>query len=303
MSTFDAKSLRDKDDNDVNFTPTHYFDGGTKKNIAEEIGKKQDTLTGGSGIKIDANNMISASVGRLHPIGRVNDSTMGETSPYGDWVVDLESPNANAPGGYDRLTVDAATSILDADETFLLLPDDQSTEYFYLQFITRDSSDKVASLYFTRNFVGGTPKTVALSKLNAYQGYIVFDERFVQSQTGYMAEFTLAEESKVQPKFETVEGSVSSSTNKLTLNSDHEGKIVVASDEVKRIGPNNADIKHVVIQWTAGNNAVLDKIYLPSSWKYDSSIAWDNIGQIHLTAGNTVQVEVINNCCTIREFS
>lgn len=37
MSTFDAKSLRDKDDNDVNFTPTHYFDGNTKKNIAEEI--------------------------------------------------------------------------------------------------------------------------------------------------------------------------------------------------------------------------------------------------------------------------
>ena len=39
MSTFDAKSLRDKDDNDVNFTPTHYFDGNTKKNIAEEIAK------------------------------------------------------------------------------------------------------------------------------------------------------------------------------------------------------------------------------------------------------------------------
>ena len=44
MSTFDAKSLRDKDDNDVNFTPTHYFDGNTKKNIAEEIGKKQDKV-------------------------------------------------------------------------------------------------------------------------------------------------------------------------------------------------------------------------------------------------------------------
>ena len=37
MSTFDAKSLRDKDDNDVNFTPTHYFDDNTKKSIAEEI--------------------------------------------------------------------------------------------------------------------------------------------------------------------------------------------------------------------------------------------------------------------------
>lgn len=302
MSTFDAKSLRDKDDNDVNFTPTHYFDGNTKKSIAEEIGKKQDILTAGSGIKIDANNMISASVGRLHPIGRVGDSTIGETSPYGSWVVDLEKPNPNAPGGYDRLTVDAATSILDAAETFLLLPDDQSTEYFYLQFITRDSSDKVASLYFTRNFVGYSPKRVAASSLFAYQGYIVFNQ-FDPYQTGYMAEYTLAEASKVQTKFETVEGYVSSSTNKLTLNSDHEGKIVVASDEVKRIGPNNADIKHVVIQWTAGNNAVLDKIYLPSSWKYDSSIAWDNIGQIHLTAGNTVQVEVINNCCTIREFS
>ena len=47
MSTFDAKSLRDKDDNDVNFTPTHYFDGNTKKNIATEMGKKYEKPSNG----------------------------------------------------------------------------------------------------------------------------------------------------------------------------------------------------------------------------------------------------------------
>lgn len=45
MAEYDAKGLQDKDNNDVNFTPTHYLDGGTKKNIAEEIGKKQNTLS------------------------------------------------------------------------------------------------------------------------------------------------------------------------------------------------------------------------------------------------------------------
>ena len=37
MAEYDAKGLQDKDNNDVNFTPTHYFDGNTKKSIAEEI--------------------------------------------------------------------------------------------------------------------------------------------------------------------------------------------------------------------------------------------------------------------------
>ena len=37
MSSYDAKGLRDQNDNDLNFTPTHYLDNETKKSIAEEL--------------------------------------------------------------------------------------------------------------------------------------------------------------------------------------------------------------------------------------------------------------------------
>ena len=63
MSTFDAKSLRDKDDNDVNFTPTHYFDGNTKKSIAEEIGKKYEKPSNGIP-KSDLSSSVQSSLGK-----------------------------------------------------------------------------------------------------------------------------------------------------------------------------------------------------------------------------------------------
>ena len=50
--------------------------------------------------------------GRFHRLRPVADEVIGETSEHGGWVLDLESPNENAPGGYDRLTPQRLNEIL-----------------------------------------------------------------------------------------------------------------------------------------------------------------------------------------------
>lgn len=50
--------------------------------------------------------------GRIHRLRPIADEVIGETSEHGGWVLDLESPNENAPGGYDRLTPQRLNEIL-----------------------------------------------------------------------------------------------------------------------------------------------------------------------------------------------
>lgn len=46
MAEYDAKGLQDKDNNKLNFTPTHFMDAqGNSKSIEVEFGKKQNTLS------------------------------------------------------------------------------------------------------------------------------------------------------------------------------------------------------------------------------------------------------------------
>ena len=46
MAEYDAKGLQDKDNNKLNFTPTHFMDAqGNSKSIEVEFGKKQSTLS------------------------------------------------------------------------------------------------------------------------------------------------------------------------------------------------------------------------------------------------------------------
>lgn len=46
MAEYDAKGLQDKDDNKLNFTPTHFMDAqGNSKSIEVEFGKKQNALS------------------------------------------------------------------------------------------------------------------------------------------------------------------------------------------------------------------------------------------------------------------
>lgn len=45
MSEFDGKALADKNGDTLRFTPTHFLDGNTVKELATEFGKKQDSLS------------------------------------------------------------------------------------------------------------------------------------------------------------------------------------------------------------------------------------------------------------------
>lgn len=46
MADYDAKGLQDQDDNNLNFTPTHFMDAqGNSKSIEVEFGKKQNTIS------------------------------------------------------------------------------------------------------------------------------------------------------------------------------------------------------------------------------------------------------------------
>lgn len=66
--------------------------------------------------------------GRIHRLRPARDEVIGETSNYDGWVLDLESPNESAPGGYDRLTPQRLKQILDNGE-FLVLETYQSGDY------------------------------------------------------------------------------------------------------------------------------------------------------------------------------
>lgn len=77
MSSYDAKGLRDQNDNDVNFTPTHYFDGGTKKNIAEEIGAVLKTTAACSIFDVGA-----SSPAYLDPSYKLPDNVICNNIPY-----------------------------------------------------------------------------------------------------------------------------------------------------------------------------------------------------------------------------
>lgn len=308
MSTFDAKSLRDKDDNDVNFTPTHYFDGNTKKNIAEEIGKKQDTLTAGSGIKIDANNMISAQAGKLHKISLATDSVIGSTSPHGYWIVDLEKPNANAPGGYDRLTVDASTSILEAGEIFLLsryqYADNQ--ENYFQQLVKYDSqTNKVSKIFLLWSLYSEIPDKFSLIVICSYNGYMVVDITDNVSRQFELAQISYVDTSidTRQVKQEIVTGTVSQ-YNELTLLASNEGQIVTTNTEVTGVvGVSN--FKHIVIQFPIGtNNSRISLAVLKADvWKFEPDSPFIDGNDVVFTPGRIAQLEVINKCVTIREFA
>ena len=49
--------------------------------------------------KETARNNIGCT--RIHRLACIGDDIIGETAPYGYWIIDLEKPNPNAPGGYD----------------------------------------------------------------------------------------------------------------------------------------------------------------------------------------------------------
>lgn len=85
---------------------------------------KEDDPTSAAFIK----NKPDIDNGRIHRLRPARDEIIGETSNYDGWVLDLESPNESAPGGYDRLTPQRLKQILD-DGEFLVLETYQSGAY------------------------------------------------------------------------------------------------------------------------------------------------------------------------------
>lgn len=72
MAEYDAKGLQDKDNNKLNFTPTHFMDAqGNSKSIEVEFGKKQSTLS------VEAD---SADIDDSTPIVKTLDGTKLKTS-------------------------------------------------------------------------------------------------------------------------------------------------------------------------------------------------------------------------------
>ena len=73
MAEYDAKGLQDKDNNNLNFTPTHFMDAqGNSKSIEVELGKKQNTLS------VEAD---SADIDDSTPIVKTLDGTKRTTAP------------------------------------------------------------------------------------------------------------------------------------------------------------------------------------------------------------------------------
>ena len=72
MAEYDAKGLQDKDNNKLNFTPTHFMDAqGNSKSIEVEFGKKQNTLS------VEAD---SADIDDSTPIVKTLDGTKLKTA-------------------------------------------------------------------------------------------------------------------------------------------------------------------------------------------------------------------------------
>ena len=96
---------------------------------------------------------------KLHRLRPVADEVIGETSENGGWVLDLESPNENAPGGYDRLTPQRLNAILDNGE-FLVIEVYDSGSYevpLALQALVQVTNQNPfrISVDFVRQYVNG----------------------------------------------------------------------------------------------------------------------------------------------------
>lgn len=84
------------------------FNGGSIPGTREQSDWNETNPQAESFIK----NKPDIDNGRIHRLRPVTDEVIGETSEHGGWVLDLESPNENAPGGYDRLTPQRLNEIL-----------------------------------------------------------------------------------------------------------------------------------------------------------------------------------------------
>ena len=146
MSRYDVPTVRGKDSaysgdvSDATCSFTKYSgdtsemsSGSALKVLFTKISKFFASLKSVSftGSYNDLSNKPNIDNGRIHRLRPISDEVIGETSNYDGWVLDLESQNESAPGGYDRLTPQRLKQILDNGE-FLVMEVFQSGDYIPL---------------------------------------------------------------------------------------------------------------------------------------------------------------------------
>ena len=115
-------------------------------------------------------------VGKLHRIAtRAVQADDPSPKPSTDWIVDLESPNANEPDGYNRLTVARAKEIHEAGEIFLFtgyIPSNVASyeDSYYESYF--GASGSTISIELVRNAVNNDLRILQKAKLENYGDYV-----------------------------------------------------------------------------------------------------------------------------------
>ena len=135
-----------------------------------------DKFTTGGAYTEFAKAYEQMKVGKLHRIGcRLVQAADPSPKPSTDWIVDLESPNANEPDGYNRLTVARAKEIHEAGETFVFtgyIPSNVASyeDSYYESYF--GASGSTISIELVRNAVNNDLRILQKAKLENYGDYV-----------------------------------------------------------------------------------------------------------------------------------
>ena len=135
-----------------------------------------DKFTNGGAYTEFAKAYEQMKVGKLHRIAtRAVQAGDPSPKPSTDWIVDLESPNANEPDGYNRLTVARAKEIHEAGEIFLFtayIPSNVASyedSYYESNF---GASGSTLQIELVRNAVNNDLRYLQKAKLENYGDYV-----------------------------------------------------------------------------------------------------------------------------------
>ena len=139
-----------------------------------------DKFTTGGAYTEFAKAYEQMKVGKLHRIAtRVVQSSDPSPKPPTDWIIDLESPNANEPDGYNRLTVAKAKEIHEAGEIFVFtgyMPSGIASyeDSYYESYFGANGSTLLINL--VRNAVNNDLRILQMATLEDYGDYVgVYD--------------------------------------------------------------------------------------------------------------------------------
>lgn len=126
-------------------------------------------------------NERNLSLGKLHRIS-VRSVQAGDPSPkpQTDWIIDLESPNASEPDGYDRLTVARAIEIHENGEVFAFASSASNTDTYYESLF--NSSPGYVHMTLVRSGFHQRPNEVSIVTVDGYGDYLGISNAFQDSE-------------------------------------------------------------------------------------------------------------------------